>query len=280
MPDPCPGGPATGPVPDHSVFTSLLRDVVVLDTEKSGVKTSLVNYEKINANPARLQQYTLSLCNVDLQAITDKKALLALWANAYNALMFNIVCHYNPSSSVKQLHEIVSSGSIWKELLGTVGGQKVSLDMIEHGIIRAGLAAEVGVSGRVHSALVCASLSCPDIQNEAFEANTIVAQVTKATNAWLMNPTKNPGPDINGDIYLSKIFSWFGGDFVAESGSVAKFLRANSNWTDAQVPLDVRILYTEYNWDVNRVSANGAQGMASGTMLIPLLVFMAMAQLQ
>ena len=175
--DPCPSdASAAGPAPDHAIFNAFLQDVV-FDGTKEGVTSTIVDYEKIRKSKpltSQLGKYILSLCSVNVKALSTN-GQLTFCANAYNALMISIVLHYKPSKSVTQLHVEVSSGSIWKEVLGTVAGEKVSLGIIEHKKIRGDLAKAGGVAGRMHSALNCASLSCPDIQKEAFEESTLVS---------------------------------------------------------------------------------------------------------
>jgi hypothetical protein len=282
MPDPCPAGSsATGPAPDHSAWTTILRDVVVQNGSIGGVTTALIDYEKLRVEPGRtrLQQYILSLCSVDVAALGtfDK---LAFWANAYNAVMCSIIAHYRPGVSVKELHSVVPGGSIWDAQLATVAGEKVSLGVIEHHKIRGSLAKAGGVSGRIHAAMVCASASCPDILTEAFVGSTLVAQVTDATRRWLLNPTKNPGP-LNGAVTLSMIFSWFGGDFSEESGTIQNFVRTHAGWSSTQVPDNAHVHFAAYTWNLNAVNASGRPiaGTPPSTIVSMLVSICAMASI-
>jgi len=279
--DPCPAtSSATGPAPDHSVFTSVLKDFVIVNATAHGITSNLVDYRSLRAERRNLKKYMLSLCSVNVAALSPL-AQLALWANAYNALMFSIILNYQPSTSVKEIHGRVDSGSVWKEILGTVGGEKVSLDIIEHNRIRGSeLAHNLGLAGRVHSAMVCASLSCPDIQTEAFEASTVEAQLTAATRRWIRNPTKNPGPfQGGGSITLSKIFDWYGGDFVKEKGSIQAFVQTYGGFTKAQVPDNAVVGFTPYAWGLNgmnRTAYAGARAVTPG-ILGPILIVPAIA---
>lgn len=258
MEDPCPSSSsAVGPAPDHSAWTAILRDVVVPNGTVAGVQTALVDYKKLRTeNPSRLRAYMLSLCSVNVGALSTTEQL-AFWANAYNAMMASIIVHYNPGKTVKEIHKLVSTGQIWTEVLATVGGEKVSLDIIEHSKVRlSGLAHSVGVAGRAHAAFVCASASCPDMQTEAFEASTVVDQLTAATRRWLLNPTKNPGPQ-DGVVTVSQIFQWYAADFVQESSLIQNFLRTHAGWTTTEVPDNAPITFLPYNWDLNARNASG-----------------------
>eukprot|EP00928_Gymnodinium_smaydae_P015031 TRINITY_DN15512_c0_g1_i2.p1 TRINITY_DN15512_c0_g1~~TRINITY_DN15512_c0_g1_i2.p1 ORF type:complete len:215 (+),score=41.38 TRINITY_DN15512_c0_g1_i2:44-646(+) len=131
---------------------------------------------------------------------------------------------------------------------------QVSLDNIEHDLIR-GKYGAIFAGGkqeaRIHAAVNCASLSCPDLLRAPFLAATLDAQLTNATTGWLANPTKNAGPDADGTIRLSKIFEWYAGDFVAAEGSVQAFVRKYSEWN---VPDGAQLQHMPYYWDLNSVS--------------------------
>merc|ERR1740121_3227046 len=165
-------------------------------------------------------------------------------------MMLGIVLHYSPTGSVLDLSASVPETSIWKHKFGTLAGNKVSLDDIEHGMIRGGLSSEFGAIGRIHAAVNCASLSCPDLRTEAFEAGTLDAQLDDAVQAWVGNPTKNPGPGNFGTLQLSMIFNWYGSDFVAESGSVHAFAQKHGPWGN-NVSAGAELLFAPYNWDLN-----------------------------
>lgn len=241
--DPCTADNRDAVPLDHSVFGDVLAANVVEGTA-NGITTGLVDYESIQSDPSMLRNYLLQLCDVDLDSLTPV-ARLALLCNAYNALMIALVIAYGPQTSVRDV------AGVWELDIGTVAGRRVSLDYVEHTWIRGGLSEEVGVQGRAHAGLVCASLSCPDIYPFAFEAAAVVEQLTVATRNWLANPSKNRGPDAGGVVSLSKIYEWYGGDFSAESGSIHNYLRSfgPSSW---EVVDSMEIRFLDYNWELNK----------------------------
>jgi len=272
MEDPCPSSSsAAGPAPDHSAWTAILKDVVVPNGTVGDVRTAVIDYKKLRAEkPSRLRAYMLSLCSVNVSSLSTLEQI-ALWTNAYNAMMTSMIVHYNPGKTVKEISGVVSSGQVWKEVLATVGGERVSLDIIEHVKVRgSGLAHSAGIAGRIHTAFVCASASCPDIQTEAFEASTLTDQVTAATRSWLLNPTKNPGPQ-GGALRVSKIFQWYGQDFLQESGSIHNFARTYAGWTATEVPDSAPLGYLPYNWDLNARNASGKSISRASSPCRPLL---------
>jgi len=247
--DPCDmNGANSTSEPDHALFTKLLQEYVK-PGEKEGVTTTLVNYTGLRSD-SRLEEYMRQFCNLDLESFSVAQRLSTL-INAYNAMMLTIIVHYDPKTSVRELSDRVPEESIWKHKFGTLARQKVSLDDIEHTMIRGGLSKEFGAQGRIHASVVCASVSCPDLQLEAFEADRLDAQLDAATQSWLANPTKNPGPTDTGKLSLTMIFKWYKDDFVADSGSVQAFVRrlGPSSWATFEDGAAVEFI--EYNWGLN-----------------------------
>lgn len=261
MPDPCDEGALT--FIDHSAWADVLRDSVRPGT-KYGINTTFVNYTQIRMDQSRMRTYMRQLCNVDLESmpVLDRLALLA---NAYNVLMVAMIIHYDPPNSVRDISGMVSTGDVWTEKLWTLAGNKVSLDDIEHNLIRGRgvfpvenrLAVQGGVSGRIHSTIVCGSLSCPSLLDVPWEGSSLAQLSTEATRRWLLNPTKNPGPvEGRAEVRLSMIFSWFTEDFVIESNSVEGFVRNFAGWSMEQVPDNSEISYETYRWELNSLNAS------------------------
>jgi hypothetical protein len=130
-----------------------------------------------------------------------------------------------------------------------VAGRAYALDDIEHGILRKEFR-----EPRVHFAIVCASLSCPDIRSEPFQGARLNAQLADAAATFLANPTKGlePGPD-GKTARVSSIFKWFADDFAAQGG-VAQFIRRSADRaTAARLAglTDRGLSYLDYDWSLN-----------------------------
>jgi len=253
----------------------LLRAVLQANVQQGkigGVQSALFNYDAVRANPSQLRRYLGQLCKLNISALTPAESL-AVHLNAYNALTIAAMVHFNPSQSIKQTHSLVPAGNIWKEKLGTIGGTKVSLDDIEHGTIRQGLSAKLGVQGRIHAGVVCASLSCPDLLPEPFVHRTVVTQLTAATRCWLGNPTKNPGPDGAGKLKVSKIFQWYARDFIAEARSIHEYARlyGPSSW---QVADNLKLEAIPYDWSLNAMNGSTFTSSAKAGASIGFLTLM------
>ena len=98
---------------------------------------------------------------------------------------------------------------------------------------------------RIHFAIVCASFSCPKLQNEAFTASKLEAQLTSATKAFLADTNRN---EIASDrIKISKIFQWFSKDFK-QDGDLIDFL---NKYSETEISSNAKKSYKDYNWDLN-----------------------------
>ena len=98
---------------------------------------------------------------------------------------------------------------------------------------------------RIHFAIVCASVSCPKLQNTAFTASNLDEQLTNATKEFLADTSKNELSEDN--IKISKIFKWFKKDFE-KNGSLIDFL---NQYSDITISASAKKSYTDYNWNLN-----------------------------
>ena len=117
--------------------------------------------------------------------------------------------------------------------------KSLSLNNIEHDILR-----KMG-DPRIHFGIVCASISCPKLQNEAFSNQNINRLLNKASKEFLADTTKNN--ITTNSVELSKIFKWFAKDFKQE-GSLIDFL---NRYTDITIASDAKISFKDYNWGLN-----------------------------
>jgi len=234
----------------HSTLRQVLMQHVTAGT-LNGINANLVDYAGLKSDPSTLRRYMTQLCHVDLNSLDDARKL-ALLINAYNAVMLAMIVAYDVQDSVWDVDNIFGIK------FATVGGEMRSLDDLEHVMIRGrsgcdsmsspSLSTRLGVSGRIHAAVNCASLSCPDLQLEPFVHDRLDAQLTSATRAWLADRTKNPGL-VGSELRLSKIFDWYGCDMTLESGS---FIHAWVNqYSDMVVPPSASIVFVAYSWELN-----------------------------
>mmetsp|Transcript_19065 Transcript_19065/g.44541 ORF Transcript_19065/g.44541 Transcript_19065/m.44541 type:complete len:322 (-) Transcript_19065:334-1299(-) len=265
--DPCDDADAASMSVDHThAKLAMVLSAHTQRGEKAGITANLVDYAGLKQDPSTLREYLKTLCNVDLNALDDEHKL-ALLINTYNAAMMAMVVAYDIQSSVLDV------SGIWNIQFVTVGGQKYSLDDVEHTLIRGAsppsscnsqsLSGRLGASGRIHAAVNCASMSCPDLNSVPFLASTIQEQLTSATQSWLLDPTRNPGL-VNGGLQLSRIFEWYGCDMEIEAGTKEEYVARFTNWT---IPAGTGISHVAYNWELNAatnaVTGTGLEGNAA-----------------
>jgi hypothetical protein len=177
----------------------------------------------------------------------SREQRFAFWINAYNLMAIKTIVDRYPVDSIKDGGNLLFP--IWKKEVATVAGRGYSLDEVEHGILRPELR-----DPRVHFAVVCASLSCPDLRTEPYRAERLDAQLDDATRTFLANETKGlvAGPSDEA-ARVSSIFKWFGEDF-APAGGVAAFVRANAPPAVAGRIArleDSGLSYLDYDWSLN-----------------------------
>ncbi|MBF0107795.1 MAG: DUF547 domain-containing protein [Magnetococcales bacterium] len=179
-----------------------------------------------------------SIAAFDVATLSGSREKLAFYINVYNILALKMVADHWPVKSIKDVGSLF--GPVWKKDAGTVGGRTVTLDQVEHEILR-----PMG-DPRVHMAIVCASVSCPDLRREPYVAANLDRQLDDQARQFLMNEAK--GLVIEGGVVkLSRIFSWFEDDF-GNSGGVMGFVRRYRDDLpkDAKTEADL-----PYDWSVN-----------------------------
>lgn len=224
--------------PDWSAYAEVLKSVS--PGTKNDVKLTLVDYQVLKEN-GKLEAAYQQLSNFPVKNLSNKKEKLAFYINAYNILALKTVLDHWPLDSIKDVGSLISP--VWGKSAGSIDGETVSLDDIENKILR-----PLG-EPRIHFAIVCASVSCPDLRNTPYTASNLNAQLDEQIQQFLSNADK--GLRIgNENIQISKIFDWFGKDFKPVGGVEAFIRRYRSDLP--QLPLKENI---NYDWDVNGITA-------------------------
>jgi hypothetical protein len=191
----------------------------------------------------------------------SREQKLALWINAYNILAIDMVVRNGPVESIRDIGNFIVP--VWNRDAGTVAGNGVSLDGIEHEILRS-----MG-EPRIHAAIVCASASCPSLRRSPFTAADLDAQLDDAVHRWLASPEKGLRIDRAANrITVSRIFDWFEADFEV-LGGVRNVVAKNAPerdraWLAGHVR-GARLDYLDYDWTLNRVRQENVQQEATDT---------------
>jgi hypothetical protein len=210
---------------------------------REGIALNLVDYAAWARDPDH-QRAVDALATFDPARLETRPERLAFWVNAYNLLAIRVVIEngVTGSGSIKDAGNLFFP--VWKRDAGSVGGRAVSLDEVEHRILR-----PMG-EPRVHFAIVCASLSCPDLRPEAYVPARLDAQLDDQVKGFLANPAKGMVGDEA--VRVSRIFDWFEADFGGAAG-VVRFLRAH---TPGRAPPVARVAgHLPYDWSLNGGSA-------------------------
>ena len=238
--------PAQGFDHSHQKLDSILKEAVVTIGPKSQVR-----YATLKENPQVLNEYLSEIEKVPLSQYEQwsEPKQIAFLINAYNALTIKLILSKYPDlSSIKDLSGFFSGP--WKIEFFTLFGEKRHLDYIEHGLLR-----KQFTEPRIHFALVCASIGCPALRNEAFVAERLDSQLNIAMKRFLRDKDRNFFNLETNTLEISSIFKWFKGDFVKTQGSVKAFI---APWITDDIYLRLRILdegtdidYLDYDWNLN-----------------------------
>lgn len=225
----------TNPV-QHSEWNLLLKKHVAQD--------GMVDYIGFVKDKKALQNYLDYLSTHQPTAKWGKYEKLAYWINAYNAFTVKLIVDHYPVKSIKDIKKgIPFINSVWDIPFIPMGKEKVDLNYIEHSILR-----KEFKDPRIHAAINCASFSCPLLRNEAYSAHQIDGQLEDAMRKFINDPQRNQ-VDKSG-VKISKIFSWFSGDFRLNGASVIDYL---NKYAKKSIEYNAKIDYLDYDWDLNGI---------------------------
>ena len=228
---------------DEALYGRLLQRFTREVTDTAGVR---VDYRGLARAPA-WKRLIANLENTDPTDLASREAKLAYWINVYNILAIDLVVQYDPDESIRDIGSFLRP--VWNRRAGTIAGRDYSLGEIEHEILRP------LNEPRIHTAIVCASVSCPTLRREPWTAAGLDGQLDSGLRRFLGNPDKGARFDqAGGRLWLSRIFDWFAEDFESR-GSVRTYLvpylpDAAGSWLRGD-GADARLRYLDYDWKLN-----------------------------
>ncbi len=209
-------------------------------------KGGWVDYKGLAAHPQNLNAYLAALAKAPFAAL-GRNNKLALLINAYNAFTLHLMLKYYPH--IKSIMDIPSSAR-WVYVHWNIGGKLYSLDQIEL-MLRKDFA-----DPRIHFCINCASIGCPPLRQDAYEAATINAQLQ--SQAELVNNTPRwVRLSANGKtLHLTRIYDWYSGDFTQAAGSVMKFVARFNKQVAAELTAGhpPTIVYKSYDWNMDNIT--------------------------
>ena len=230
---------------DHGAWESLLGRYIV--PSEGGL--NLFAYSKVGAaDKAALKDYLGRLVGTAVSSY-NRGEQLAYWINLYNALTAGVVLDHYPVDSIRDID--ISPGLFadgpWGRKLVTVEGEALSLDDIEHRILR-----PIWRDPRIHYAVNCASIGCPNLQSRAYTAATVEGKLEEGARDYI-NSARGVFID-NGTVTVSKIYDWFHADFGGTDAAVlAHLLRYAAPALKRRLAAIGAIHEVAYDWRLNDV---------------------------
>lgn len=234
---------------EHKLFTDLLNDYVV---------DGYVNYDNMKGDK-RLDEYIEKLKTDNPDEISNDDDRLAFWINAYNAFTLKIIIENYPVESINDLHTgglligQILGKTVWHKEWIEIGGKTLSLNNIEHDIIR-----KEFEEPRIHFALVCAAVSCPPLRFEAFEGYKLDKQLNDQAVKFFGDNSKNQFDIELKTAKLSKILDWYDDDFGENDEEILKYI---SQFLPDEISAGIEqnadqwdIDHLSYNWKLNDIS--------------------------
>lgn len=227
---------------DHSAWNSFLQRYVVASDD--GIHR--VAYAAVSGEDrSRLDAYVAALAGLSISDYARAEQF-AYWINLYNALTVKVVLDHYPVASIRDID--ISPGLFangpWDGVLVEVEGEGLTLNDIEHRILR-----PIWDDPRIHYAVNCASIGCPNLLTEAFTAGASERLLDSAARAYINHP-RGVGVQADG-ITLSSIYNWFVTDFDADGGVLPHLQRYAATELAAQLQSQPRIIDYVYDWSLN-----------------------------
>tara|TARA_B100000686_G_scaffold114922_1_gene122405 strand:+ start:971 stop:1765 length:795 start_codon:yes stop_codon:yes gene_type:complete len=228
---------------DFSGWDFLIKKYVRPKTV-DGILINAVDYEQLK-DDTDFKKLIASLNSARLSSLKTREEKLVFWVNTYNIFAAKMVTDHYPIKSIKNAGSIFRQ--VWKKPVGLVDGRETTLNEIEHKILRK------MDEPRIHVAIVCASISCPDLRLEAYQVDKLNEQLDDQMKRFLRSAKKGMRIDTkNNRIYLSPIFKWFEDDFESRGG-VLKFI---GKYVSPEIVKElkssgIKVSYLDYNWDLN-----------------------------
>ncbi|MCM8570897.1 DUF547 domain-containing protein [Gramella jeungdoensis] len=210
---------------DHSTWNELLQKYVTDE--------GMVDYQGFKKDREKLDKYLKMLSDQNPDESWSTAELLAYYINLYNAYTVDLILRNYPVNSIKDID------SPWTKEFIKVGDTRISLGGLENSILRK------MKEPRIHFAINCASISCPKLMNEAYNAENIEEQLERATREFI-NSDKNEIS--SGSAKLSSIFDWYKGDFTENGETLIGYVNRYAN---IKIDPGATISYKEYDWNLN-----------------------------
>lgn len=204
------------------------------------------DYQAVTADDrALLTSYLKTLTDLDPRRYPIDEQM-AYWINLYNALTVQVVLDHPEKDSILRMGKGWFSVGPWDDKLVTVAGQSVTLNDIEHRILR-----PIWRDHRIHFAVNCASLGCPNLSANAFASSNLESMLASAQESFLNHPRAISFND-KGELVLSSIFKWYVGDFADDQPQLVEYLSRHQPKLAPQLTGYAGPIRYQYDWSLNQ----------------------------
>ncbi len=225
----------------HDKWQTILDSYLVDDTD-DGVNRFA--YGKVSkADKALLKNYLSELTAQDPRDL-NKNEQMAYWINLYNALTIDVVLDEYPVTSIRKIRFLTSPFGPWDKSLIKIDDEDLTLNDIEHRILR-----PIWQDPRIHFAVNCASIGCPNLQGTAFTADNLEELLDKGAVEFI-----NHDRGVDGDagkLKLSSIFDWYGEDFGSDVDEILEYLSDFAEEDRQSLFVDYESTSYDYDWSLN-----------------------------
>ena len=229
---------------DHRHWGQLLRQYLYVGEDGIHLfaygRVSEADRDKLNRYIDRLSQTVISSYNRDVQR--------AYWINLYNALTIQEVLRFYPVDSIRDISSGIFSAGPWDKELITVEGEDLTLNDIEHRILR-----PIWKDPRIHYAVNCASIGCPNLRLRVYTGGNTDYRLDRAAREYINHPR---GASVNdGKLRVSSIYAWFVADFGGDDAGVIAHLKQYATPELARALATIsEIDGDDYDWSINSAS--------------------------
>ena len=231
---------------DYRIWSEFLENYV----KQSPDGVNRIDYASVSeTHHVALQSYISEMENIPISEYR-RDMQFVYWVNLYNALTVKIVLEHYPVDSIRdiKLSKGLFSKGPWNKKLLSIEGEKISLNDIEHRILR-----PIWKDPRIHYAVNCASVGCPNLQQQAFSPDNLQELLDQAAHDYINHPR---GVSVEGNrLIVSSIYVWFEPDFGGNGAGVISHLKQYASIPLAKALEKVKkISGDRYDWSLNDVA--------------------------
>ena len=225
----------------------------------SYIQDDKVDYQKLQTNRADLDSYINQLAGTSQKQLESMNhdEQMAYWINAYNGITLRSIIDAYPVKSIQDIK------GVWKEKKWYVAEQEVSLDQIEHQILR-----PIFNDARVHFAVNNGSIGCPPLFHKPFRGENLQTEIEMVASNFVNNPKRHKIDFQKHTVETTEIFSWFWQDFVNNynqftfknaadiENAVLNFTYQyldNSNKAEFDTTTNWKVSFYRYDWSLNDI---------------------------